>query len=336
MAALEVGIHRPRPVKRRLATNLIIFGMHVKEGRLLKQRAGVILVNGRDIYDAQPGAVVGLVRQAIDDVLVVVDGLLRALVNAAEDGVRQVLDVDDVRRRVLVLRRARLLLLVELVVEEEVLVVGRYPALMRVRRAVVRRARELGRHRAPVDVDDRQGVLVVVEADLLALVRGLGAPVDDALRVVDVAVVGDASRVLRPLRVRDVDHPEAGAALKTVLGADGDDEVRLLVYDDVVTRAEAGEVGGQVPTRAVGGRVLGVRLSELGQVEDLQAVVGRLGADVGVVADDLDVAPRGGLGLGGEAAGVPEATVLEDLDEGGTVSLAKERVLAPCAGVGPS
>lgn len=214
--------------------------------------------------------------------------------------------------------------------------VGRQPALVRVRRAVVRRARELRRHRAPVDVDDRQGVLVVVEADLLALVRRLGAPVDDALRVVDVAVVGNAARVLRPLRVRDVDHPEAGTALEAVLGADGDDEVRLLVHDDVVAGAETGEVGGQVLAHAVGGRVLGVGLPELGQVEDLQAVVGRLGADVGVVADDLDVAPRGGHGLGGEAAGVLEAAVLENLNEGGAVRLAQERVLAPRAGVGPS
>lgn len=88
MATLEVGIHRPRAVKRRLATNLIILGPHIKEGRLLKQRAGVILVNGRDVDDAQPRAVVGLVRQAVDDVLVVVDGLLRALVDATEHGVR--------------------------------------------------------------------------------------------------------------------------------------------------------------------------------------------------------------------------------------------------------
>lgn len=54
---------------------------------------------------------------------------------------------------------------------------------------VVRGARELPRHRAAVDVDDGEGVLVEVEADLAALVRLLGAAVDDALSVVHVPVL---------------------------------------------------------------------------------------------------------------------------------------------------
>lgn len=128
VAALEIGVHGPRAVEGRLAANLVILGPDVEESRLLKQRTGVILVDGGDVDDAKPRAVVGLVGEALDDVLVVVDGPLRALIHAAEDGVREVLDINDVRRGVLVLRGARLLLLVELIIEQEILVVGRQPA----------------------------------------------------------------------------------------------------------------------------------------------------------------------------------------------------------------
>ena len=330
VAALEVRVHRPRTVERRLAPNLVILGMDIEEGRLLEQRPGIVLVNRGDVYDAQPGAVVSLVRKAFDDVLVVVDGPLRALVNAAEHGVLEVLDVDDVRRGVLVLSGARLLLLVELVVEEEVLVVGRQPALVRVRGTVVRGPRQLPRHRAPIDVHDRQRVLVVIEADLAPLVRLLGAAVDDALRVVDVAVLADAAGILRALGVRDVDHPEAAAALEVRLGADSDDEVGLLVRDDVVAGAEAVEVRRDI-AGAEGDRALGVDFQELRQVKDLEAVVGGLRADVGVVADDLDVTPGGGIGVGWQAGDVLEASVLEHLHKRRAVGLAEESKLAAIA-----
>lgn len=128
VATLEERVHRPRPVECRLPTNLVILGPDIKEAYLLKQRTAVVLVNRGDVHDTEPRAVVGLVREALDDILVVVDGPLRALVDTAEDGVCQVLDVNDVRGRVLVLCRACLLLLVEFVVKEKVLVVGRQPA----------------------------------------------------------------------------------------------------------------------------------------------------------------------------------------------------------------
>lgn len=77
----------------------------------------------------------------------------------------------------------------------------RQPPLVRVRCAVIRRARQLGRQGLPVNVDDRQCVLVVVEADLLPLGRLLRVPVDNALRVVHVAILRHTPSVLRPGRV---------------------------------------------------------------------------------------------------------------------------------------
>lgn len=43
-----------------------------------------------------------------------------------------------------------------------------------------------------------------------------------------------------------------------------------------------------------------------------------LRANVGVVANNLDVAPDGRVGLGGETAEIFDITVLEDLNESGT------------------
>lgn len=235
----------------------------------------------------------------------------------------------------LVSSRTSLLLLVELVVQEEVLVVLGEPALVGVGSTVVGGAGELRRHRAPVNVCDGEGILVVLEGDLLSLVRGVGSVVDHDLGIVNVAVIINAASILGTQRVGDVNHPETTAALEAALGTDGSDEVGLLVGDQVVAAAEAGEVGSEVVAEAEGGRVLGVGLLELGEVEDLETVVRGLRANVGVVADDLDVAPRGGDGLSGETADVRQAAVRLDLDEGSTVRLAEESELAARRG-GPT
>src|SRR5690348_7427353 len=74
---------------------------------------------------------------------------------------------------------------------------------------------------------------------------------------------------------------------------------------------------------------------QLVQVKDLQAVVVRLGADVGVVADDFDVAPASGGCLRVEPADVLEIAVLGDLDEANTVPLPNDSKLSAIWG-GPS
>ena len=60
--------------------------MDVKEANLLEERAGAVLVDRGDVDHAQTAGVVGLVRDAVDNVLVVVDADGGALVDAGEDG----------------------------------------------------------------------------------------------------------------------------------------------------------------------------------------------------------------------------------------------------------
>src|SRR5688572_11398865 len=133
--------------------------------------------------------VVGLVSNTVNDVLVVVDGADGRLVDTTEDGEGEVSDVDDVGGGVAVSGRAVSLLLIELVIEEQVaVVISGSPALVGVGSTVVGGAGELPGQGTARDVDDGQGILVVVEADLLAAVLGLGTLVDDALGVVDVAI----------------------------------------------------------------------------------------------------------------------------------------------------
>ena len=255
---------------------------------------------------------------------------------SSRENLREVGNVDDVGGGALVSGRASLLLLVKLVVEEEVLVIVRYHTLMSIGSTIVGGAGQLPGHGAAVNVDDGEGILVEVEADLLALVLDLGATVDDALGIVDIAVGRNAASVLGALGVAHVDHPQAGTALESVLGADGNDEVRLFVGDNVVAAAEAVEMGSQVILDAEGGGLLGVDLEQLGQVEDLEAVAFGLRADVGVVANDLDVTPDGVVSLGGQATQVRKAAVLLDLDKGSAVGLSNQSKLAAAGGVGPS
>lgn len=83
---------------------------------------------------------------------------------------------------------------------------------------------------------------------------------------------------------------------------------------------ESGEVGGGVEGFGGGGG----DGEEFGEVEDLHAVVGGFGADVGVGTDYFDVSPDSVGGLCGETANVFEGTAFEDLDEGSAVGLAGE------------
>lgn len=113
-----------------------------------------------------------------------VDRLLAGLVVAREHGLGQRADVEDEGDRETILGGARPVRLVELVVEdEELLVVAvEHPALVRVRRAGVRGARD-DRGRVLVgDVVDGECVFVVAVADVPTGVAGIGTAVDEALR----------------------------------------------------------------------------------------------------------------------------------------------------------
>lgn len=96
------------------------------------------------------------------------------------------------------------------------------------------------------------GIFVVVEAYFFALVLGVRAVVDDALRVVDVAILADATWRDGLGGVGDIEHEEAAFAGGATASADGVDHVLLLMGDDVVGGAEAGVEGRQVCCGAEG------------------------------------------------------------------------------------
>lgn len=56
------------------------------------------------------------------------------------------------------------------------------------------------------------------------------------------------------------------------------------------------------------------------------------GADVGVVLDDFDVSPGGGLRLGREAADVLQTAIFEDLNKSSTIGLSDKPKFASIGG----
>lgn len=216
------------------------------------------------------------------------------------------------------------------------MVIAESPALVGVGSTIVGGAGDLTGHRTAVDVNDGEGILVVVEADLLVLVGSHGALVDDALSIVGVAVGGDAASVLRPTGVGYINHPETTTALKADLGSDSDDEIRLLVGDNVVAGAKASEVGSEVAGNGIRGRVRRIGGAELGQVEDLKTMASCLGADVGEVANDFDVTPDGSDGLCRKAADVDQAAICLDLNKRSAIGLTQEGVLLAGARISPT
>src|SRR5918999_2472988 len=129
-AGAEVRIVAPRAVELRRVVGRI----DVEEPDLA-QRA---LRDARGVEDAQPRAVVGLEGPVAQGVLVVVDRLGPAVIDRHQRRGVQPADVEDVG-----LGLAALLLLVELVVDDQVALVRRQPALVRVGRRVVAGARQL-------------------------------------------------------------------------------------------------------------------------------------------------------------------------------------------------
>src|SRR5690606_18341713 len=135
-------------------------------------------------------------------------------VDAGELGGGKVLDVPDVGGGLSVALDGSVVLLVKLVVREEVVHAGiGNPALVSVGSTGVGGARDDLDGGFVGNVIDGEGVLVEAEADLLALVGGGWAGVDNALSIVDVAVGGGASLVDWGGGVRHVEHVETSGTL---------------------------------------------------------------------------------------------------------------------------
>src|SRR5918999_5396050 len=219
VAGAEVRVVAPRPVELgRVVRRVDVEEAHLAQGAFRDTRG---------VEDPQPGAVVGLEGPVAQRVLVVVDRLRLSVVDADQRRRVEPADVEDVR-----LRLSALLLLVQLVVDDQVALIWRQPALVRVGRRVVARPRELDRRVLVGHVGDRHRVLVRVEADLATGEPLVGTAVVHALRVVRVAVLRHAPGELRILGLADVDHVRPAAAA----GARPDRvrEPALLVDRDVV------------------------------------------------------------------------------------------------------
>lgn len=116
--------------------------------------------------------------------------------------------------------------------------------------AVVGSTGDYFRGRFRCNVVNCEGVFIVSVANLAADVFGVGAFVDEALCIVDIAIFGGASGLAWVRGVRDVDEDEAAFAGRvTGLRTGGDDVVGGLGDDDVVGTSDrelvepAGQVG---------------------------------------------------------------------------------------------
>lgn len=335
---------RPSSLKINDTTILgvVVLGEDVEKGHLLDAGSSGVLGNGRDVEDAEAGAVVALVGEAAADELVVVDAARVAAVDARQLGGLEGADVPEVGDGEAGGALAGGVVLVVLVVEHEVLLpLGvEDPALVRVRGALVRGARDdvggvLVRH-----VKDGQGVLVVAVADVTLAVGLVGTAVHEALGVVHVAVAAGAAGGVRGRGVRQVDEDEArGAAAVARLGAHGHGVVLLLVDDDVV-RAADGQFAEPARQVVLVAERLGrgrVDVEQQRHVKDLHAVVGGLAADDDVVLVALDLAPQRRLRRRPlrQPAQVHELAGAADFGKGGAVALRNRYKLAALV-AGPS
>lgn len=136
------------------------------------------------------------------------------LIRARQYRLLQIRNIPNICRRPLVRGCPGLLLLIQLIVHQQELLVLRvqHPPLVRVRRTLVRDARDDLGVRFIGDVVDGERVLVVAVADLDAVVARVGPAVDEALGVMDVAVGCGAAGLCGVAGVGDVDEDEAGSA----------------------------------------------------------------------------------------------------------------------------
>lgn len=272
-------VHAPSTIKLRLRV-LIVLRVTIKVSQFIHGTASRVLRHTRDINNAQTRGIVGHVGDTVDHVLVMVDGANGALILAGPLGLGEVRNVKDVRGGVGVLAGVVALHLVQFVIQKHIVEVGIYvPALVGVGalavEAVVQRLGHDDWVLLVCHVVHGEGVFVEGEADLVVVELLVHAAVQDALGIVDVAVLAGAAEERGIRWLRDVEHDEAacGAAAGCVsAGADGEDGVGLLVGDDVVRAPESAVPRCEVflDVKGLGGATDADKLLE---VEHLKAVI---------------------------------------------------------------
>lgn len=280
----------------------IILGIHIKECHFLNASTSRILLDSAHIQDTKTSSVVRLVSKTVVDVLVVIDTLDFRLVETRVDRLLQVGDVEDVAHRELISRRTGAFFLVDLVIQDQAglphWIVD--PALVRIGCSNVRRAGDdlCGLRTGFVGyVVDGQGVFIVAVANVLAVVASVGTAVDDALGVVDVAVLRSATFGVGLGWIVEVNEDETSTASRGPgCSSNSYSIVELLVDNNVVaaTGRKVGEQASEVCLWVKGLRLKRVDSQELAKIKDLNVVVDGLGADNQVVAVDLDFSPDDG------------------------------------------
>lgn len=120
---------------------------------------------------------------------------------------------------------------------------------------------------------DSDGVLVVTNADVAAVVTLVGPVVVHALGVMDVTILGSTARRLGVLRVGEVDVLEARCTSLVARLSTNRNGIIIVPIDDDVVRATDWErirkETNKVLGRVEGDRVFGIDCQEFVHIEDL-------------------------------------------------------------------
>ena len=271
VSAGEVGVVAPSSGKARG----IGAGDDVEE-RQLAEVAGSHI---RDVQDAQATAVVALVQQVAQHVVVVVNGGVVRNVSVQVEGVVQILHIEDEGGGV-----DPVVELVGFVVAHEEAVVFGQPALVHVAHVVVSHLADLLHVGGVRHVHNGDVVRVATKRDLFALVVGVRTVVDHHLRIVGVARLFPGAQNGGVERVVDVDHVQTTACS---VGAHANGVTGFLVDHNVVRTPESVVVG--VGLKLGGDDQQGVH--QLGEVHDLHAMSREFADHKDVVVEHLGVAP---------------------------------------------
>jgi hypothetical protein len=172
------------------------------------------------------------------------------------------------------------------------------------------------------DIVDGKGILVVAVANVATIVLLVGATVDNALSIVCVAILTSAALDVGLGGVFHVD--EHGSAMTGIVATGsttstvGDSVSELLIGNDSVrsafdTLVDVDKSNVFLDIKSLG--VLGRKLEELLQVEDLDVMSHTLRADNEAVADDFNLAPDDRVVVGWKTTQILKFALLINLRE---------------------
>ncbi len=266
------------------------------------------------LQDTKPSLIVGLIDEIPRDVLVVIDRRVGREVTADENGARRVQHVPHIGLRIVAK-----ILFIELIVNEEIPVVGGQHSLVGIPRSQIRGARYLDGGRLVGDVDHGHRVLIGSKTKLFSAVRSAGARVSHTLDVMGIPVGAETSRRRGGQGIRDVDEMQAPGAC---CGPHRIGEARALVDPNVVRACEP-----CVVDRCCKGRGEGRHAPELRQVEDLHPVPCGFAHNERVVAVDLYIAPIARDGLRRQIPHIDRECRTADVHKRGPGAAAHDDVL---------